>query len=389
MNSNFDKFILGIDATNIRSGGGVTHLIELLNINQISQFGFSKIIIWGSEKTLSLIAEKDWIQKEFPFSSYNNFFFRFYWQTFLLKHSARKCNCDLILVPGSTYLGNFRPFVTISQNMLPFENKELKRYGFSLMSLKLLILKLTQSLTFVNANGLIFLSEYAQKKICNLLVLNPAKTIIIPHGINNIFHSFPKIQYDLDHYSINNKFKIIYVSKIDMYKHQWNVVKALRDLYYDGYPIEVTFIGGSYPSAFFKFNKEVKKDPNYSNYINYVGELPYDKINTEIRKADLFLFASTCENLPNILLEGMASGLPILSSKFGPMQEVLYDSCLYFNPENYIDIKKSILEYILSKELRSRCANKTSILSKNYNWENSSKETFSYLYNTAKTFYGK
>ena len=30
--------------------------------------------------------------------------------------------------------------------------------------------------------------------------------------------------------------------------------------------------------------------------------------------ADAFLFASSCENMPNILLEAMISGLPIISS---------------------------------------------------------------------------
>ena len=50
--------------------------------------------------------------------------------------------------------------------------------------------------------------------------------------------------------------------------------------------------------------------------------------------ANLFVFASSCENMPNTLVEAMAIGLPIACSDRGPMPEVLRDGGVYFDPED-------------------------------------------------------
>lgn len=44
--------ILGIDASNIRAGGGVTHLVELLRAANPSVHGFEKVIVWGDRKSV-------------------------------------------------------------------------------------------------------------------------------------------------------------------------------------------------------------------------------------------------------------------------------------------------------------------------------------------------
>lgn len=43
---------LGINASNIRAGGSVTHLVELLRAADRLAYGFSQVIVWGGEATL-------------------------------------------------------------------------------------------------------------------------------------------------------------------------------------------------------------------------------------------------------------------------------------------------------------------------------------------------
>ena len=67
--------IIGIDATNIRSGGGITHLKELLNNSNPKNNNFEKIIIWSSYLTLEKIENKFWIIKKSPKFLNKNLFF--------------------------------------------------------------------------------------------------------------------------------------------------------------------------------------------------------------------------------------------------------------------------------------------------------------------------
>ena len=65
------------------------------------------------------------------------------WQIFKLSAEVKKEGCSILFVPGGSYAGTYLPVVTMSQNLLPFEINELKRFGFSFMTLKLLMLRFT------------------------------------------------------------------------------------------------------------------------------------------------------------------------------------------------------------------------------------------------------
>ena len=56
-----------------------------------------------------------------------------------------------------------------------------------------------------------------------------------------------------------------------------------------------------------------KIDPQ-RKFIKFYGAMPYEKLNEFYGGADIGLFASSCENMPNILVENMAAGLPIACS---------------------------------------------------------------------------
>src|SRR5262249_3464597 len=90
-------------------------------------------------------------------------------------------------------------------------------------------------------------------------------------------------------------------------------------------------------------------------------------------------FASSCENMPNILLEAMSAGLPIACSKLGPMPEVLGDAGEYFDPENPAEIAVAIEKLVRSPDLRERNAALAVGRSQQLSWERCARETFSFL----------
>ncbi len=375
-----DRMILGIDASNIRGGGGVTHLKELLEHAEAPKFGFDSVIVWSGKKTLVQIADRSWLKKIDVPELNKSLFHRVYWQKFKLSQEAEKYNCDLLFIPGGSFSGNFKNIVSMSQNLLPFDWTEMKRYGFSVDLLRLILLRYSQTKTFQKSKGVIFLTNHARDVVLAQANIDFRKTVVVNHGINKKFFHSPKVQKKLNQFNEKNPFRILYVSFIGIYKHQWNVVEAFHTLKVKGLPIELTLVGDpTEKKAMKKLESSLLNAQEYRDKIHHVYGIPYEKIQQLYIDSDIFLFASTCETYGQIVTEAMASGLPIISSNHSTMKELLGPDCYYFDPENPAQIS-SILEKALSD-----VQNRTYLAKQNYNmakkltWEKCAQETFSFF----------
>ena len=180
--------ILGIDASNIKTGGGLTHCTEIINKKLFINSGIKKIIIWGNHRTLEKIINDDHIIKKTSFLLNQNFIIRIFWNIFYLKKELTLEKCNGLFVLGGYALIKFKPIITISHNILPFSSKELKNYGLSFQRIKLTILRFFLKKTFNKCDGLIFLSKFAQTEIQKNLN-NNNRYAVIPSGINRSFYN--------------------------------------------------------------------------------------------------------------------------------------------------------------------------------------------------------
>lgn len=376
--------ILGIDASNIRSGGGVTHLMELLRAANPLVHGFAQVIVWSGHATLRQIEDRPWLVKAHLPVLDKGLLHRSLWQRFRLSNLARAAGCDLLFVPGGSYAGSFCPMVTMSQNLLPFEWTELWRFGWSWMTLKWLLLRWTQTSSFRHANGVIFLTQYAQGIVFKITGDLPCKTVIVPHGIRDLFSCPPRKQQTLDRYSIDQPFRILYVSIVDMYKHQWHVVEAVARLRRSGLPIVLDLVGPSYPPALERLNRALAKHDPKAEFVRYAGAVPHNEMHLRYTQADLALFASSCETFGQIVTEAMSAGLPIACSNRSAMPELLGNAGVYFDPENPEDIANAVKRLIESPELRTEKAWAAFERVRQYSWQRCADETFSFLRDIAK-----
>lgn len=374
--------ILGIDASNISGGGGLTHLVELLGGDDSpAAFGFSKVIVWGGRRTLNTLETRPWLEKAHLPILDRNIFFRALWQTFGLSNAARAVECDVLFVPGGSYAGDFTPAVTMCQNMLPFEWRELRRFGWSIMALKLGLLRLSQLRGFRKAQGVIFLTSYARATIEAMDGVRSAgnNVVIVPHGINARFFRPPRSQNEDVLRSHARPLKLLYVSTVDMYKHQWNVVRSASQLREMGVPVDLTLIGSAYQPALEKLTRITAEVDPGKEYIHYLGAVPYAALHDCYMDVDVCVFASSCENLPIILLEAMASGVPIACSDRGPMKEILGNAGLYFDPEKPEEITRVVLAYARSPALRAEKAELAYTKAQVYSWETARSKTLEFL----------
>ena len=368
--------IIGIDASNIKEGGGVTHLVNLLKASNPKKHNFIKIVIWCNKKIYPLIPNKNWISKKIIFDGNINFIKMFIWQKFFLSIKAKNERCTKLFFPGGIYFGSFRPYITMSQNMIPFEEKELKRYFPSLKFVKFLLIKIAQTYTFKRAQSIIFLTSYAKKKILNIIQIKK-KFKIIEHGIDKSLKK--KLVLKKKNFFFNKKkeFKLLYVSTIDKYKHQVNVILAINSLRKKkNWNLKLTLVGDHYGNELNSLITTIKDlDPN-KEWIIYKPKLDRTKLIKLYSKYDLGIFASSCENLSNIILEKISSGLPIVCSDIPSVSFWLQNYENKFNPLNPLSLEKVLSKIIPSNLHRYKIAKNYKILSNKFSWNLSAKKTF-------------
>ena len=375
---------LCIDASNIRSGGEVTHLVELLRCADAPTHGFDKVFVWAPAATLARIAERPWLVKRTDPVLERHYLLRALWQRNALGGRAQEDACDLLFVPGGSFVTGFRPVVTMSRNMLPFDLRELLRYRLSALTAKFLLLRRTQAQSFRQADGTIFLTRYAHDAV--LAVTGPLRgqTATVPHGVDARFFNPPRPQRALADCTANDPFRIVYVSIVDVYKHQVRVAEAVAQLRARGYPIRLDLVGPAYPPALLRLQRALRKIDPLREAVRYLGPIPHDDLHAVYAAADMGVFASSCENMPNILLEGMAAGLPLACSSRGPMPEVLGDGGEYFDPERTASIVEAIAKLADSPAWRQAKARAAWTRAHQYSWVRCADETLAFLASVAQ-----
>jgi glycosyltransferase involved in cell wall biosynthesis len=370
---------LAIDASNIRIGGGVTHLVEILRAADPIAHGFEKICVWARASILDQIEDRNCLEKRSLTTREASLLGRTIWQRWTLPRILEEWGADLLWVPGGSIMPTFRPVVTMSRNMLPFDLKELRRFGLSWVALKLLLLRWGQSYSFRHADGTIFLTRYAYDAVTRVTGSLTGRTAIVPHGINARFQLPPRRQRTHSEFTTSDPIQVVYVSTIDEFKHQWFVVEAIGRLQREGMPIRLDLYGSARASTLPRLTAALKRIDPEGKFIRYWGAVDYKEIHKCYAAADLCVFASSCENMPNILIESMAAGLPIACSNRGPMPEVLRDAGVYFNPEKSVSIAQAIRYLVTAPKLRAEKASAASAMAANFSWSRCARETFEFL----------
>ena len=370
--------VVGIDASRNRSGGAVVHLIGILTSLDPRSCGVDKVHVWSYAALLDALPSESWLIKHSPPQVNGSLLQQVWWQRRRLPGEARRAGCDILLNTDAGTVCAFRPAVTMSRDMLSYEPGEMRRFGFSLAWLRLFLLRYIQARSLKRADGAIFLTRYASDVIQKVTGPLP-RVAIIPHGVADTFRRQPVgTSWDYRRRTV----RCLYVSNTDLYKHQWNVVRAVADLRSRGYDLKLLLVGSGSRKGDRLLSKEImRSDPN-GEFVVRVGAVPHRQLPELHADADLYIFASSCENMPNTLIEGMASGLPIACSNRGPMPEVLGEAGSYFDPESPESIASAIETLLLQPELRTSMAQRAAGISELYSWKRCAEETWEFLNET-------
>ena len=151
----------------------------------------------------------------------------------------------------------------------------------------------------------------------------------------------------------NSSFKIIYVGRLSPEKNIEVLLKALNKLSYKKYSLDIVGEGSEYKKL-----KEIVKSLSLSN-VEFKGYID-NKVLKESRflKADLLVLPSRSERQGKVLLEAMASSIPVLASNTEGISSIIHDgeNGLLFNPNSPKELSNRIKEISDNYMLRKKVA---------------------------------
>lgn len=369
------KSILLIEASNIGGdGGAITHLKEFLAKGNFSQYYIKEVVVCCSDNTFYKInpSKSEVIHHQHRWLN-GGYMRKLLWKIFVLKKLIKQLK-PLLFIPGGGNPIWPYPFVTMFRNLLPVDKNERDRFKYTFTWFRYLLLNFYFSRSFIRADGLICLNEYCYDVLPKNVKDNLNSYTIIPHGLNDRFKTTPK-----NRYNFNAEIKILYVSRINLYKHQWKVAEAVLMLKQEGYNVKLQLIGSQEGHGRSKLNQVLNAYTESINTIELIEEVSQNSLVDYYKKADIFVFASTCETFGMILLEAMGMGLPIICSNRSSLSGLLKSNGLYFDPECTDSLIRQLKLMIRDQDLREKFGYGAHQDAVKYKWSESANQTLHFI----------
>ena len=117
--------------------------------------------------------------------------------------------------------------------------------------------------------------------------------------------------------------KILYVGRYDPAKGIGVLLDAAARLCAAGHDIQVTLVGGSASTGRGESFRRQASELKLQDRVRFLDEVPSAELPRHMGEADLFVLPSFSEGLPLVLVEALASGLPVVVTPCGGPEEVV------------------------------------------------------------------
>ena len=227
--------------------------------------------------------------------------------------------CDVLFSPANVAVfGAAAPQVLMFQNAAPFDRSVVRRAG-PRARLRLQALRALGIASAHKARRIVFLSEQARALTLPHLRVAAERTSVVHLGRDDRFQ--PGVPGA----------RALCVSQLYFYK---NILELLEAFALARLPPGAGLdLAGAMPEPGYARAVRARiARLGLGDRVRLLGEVPHAELAGLYAGARLFLFPSTCESFPNILLEALACGAPSIVSRLGPMREIAGDAAEYVDP---------------------------------------------------------
>lgn len=222
-------------------------------------------------------------------------------------------------------------------------------------------------------DNIIAVSSRVKKSLIFYQGFHKNKIVVIKNGIK-----IPK-ERKIDYRKKHDLLKILNVANLKKSKGQIYLLEAFNDLVKDLDNLKLSIVGeGPLRHEFEDFirNNAIGEKVELSGYINKKN-LP-----NKYLEADIFVLSSLWEGCPNVLLEAMSYGLPVVSTRVSGSEDIIEDgiSGLMIEAANTREMRQALKRLVKDENLRNFLGERARMrIKNNYNLKKMSNEYLSLI----------
>lgn len=278
---------------------------------------------------------------------------------------------DLLFLPNANHfaLKNEHKLVVTVHDLSPIITPEFYNFRRRVWHRFLNIKKL-----YERADSLLAVSDHTRQDLIEKLGISSNKIKVVYPGVNHsVFEqelSTNKLRSVRNIYGLPGEY-ILFLSTLEPRKNVVGLIKAFENLDSPNtHLLLVGKLGWKYKNILDSIEESKKK--RLIKYLGYVEETDKPAI---INMAKALIYPSFYEGFGFVPLEAMSLNVPVVTSQFSAIPEVVGDSALLINPKNQDDLTVAMSEILNNESLRQSLIAKGRKRSHQFKWEETALKT--------------
>lgn len=330
------KIIVNASAIDSRGAFSVVNsfLYELYNASdELRSKNIKFHILAANEKLCEY--NNDIINVEFVRIAKKSWYHKWLYERKILPNLISSGNYDVYLSMQSYILKNIqaKQFVLIHQP-IPFSNFKFNDLEFINWLKYNVIFKNILHKQKNNVAGVIVQTKWLKEALIKQYGYN-CKIVVIRPTVGDIVNNNIPLSDDVMNKIGGSYIRLLYPTSEEKYKNNQRLINAIN--LYNNYNER-------------KVKLLITLKGNDSEFIKYIGKVPYTSIFSLYKSTDALIFPSLTETLGLPLLEAQMTRVPIIASDLPYAKEICGDDAIYFNPRSIDSIVSAIKKYVLDQK---------------------------------------
>ena len=212
------------------------------------------------------------------------------------------------------------------------------------------------------AYRVITVSEFSKREIIEWSGVSSDRVCVVGNGVEPVYNPEGKIHTPGYSYFLN----------VGNHKPHKNLLRLIRSFARSKIPKEVRLVFTGEPD---KLLRKQVGDLGLEGRVVFSGFVPEPELPAYYRGASALLFPSLYEGFGLPIIEAMACGTPVITSKITAMPEVAAEAAILVDPYDCEHIQRAVEEVYYDKGLRNYLRDKGFARARHFSWDGVVKRT--------------